>query len=191
MAKEGARELSPLSFNKNICWIIYLLFIVHAGHSLDFDMPLNKVMNGIETTKNGIKLLRESESGIAIILTLLDKTNSVANKNQVKIFQQYLQEAVDETYRQKVERLAEIKVTTQQFHMSAVEKYSELQQLKRQYGNPLIQSLGETNEQIHEVLRSYIVLQNEVLTGKPEETEKKTGQYFRVFNTVKVSAEDS
>lgn len=148
MAKAGARQLSSLSVNKNICWIIYLLFIVHAGHSLDFDMPLNKVMNGIETTKNGIRVLRESESGTAIILTLLDKTNSVANTNQVKIFQQYLQEAVDETYRQKVERLAETKMTTQQFHMSAEDKYSELQQIKRPYVNPLLKSLVETLEQL-------------------------------------------
>lgn len=73
----------------------------------------------------------------------------------------------------QVERLAETKVATQQFHMYAVERYSELQQLKRQYGDPLIKSLGETTEQVNEVLRSYIVLQHDVLTGKTEETEKK------------------
>lgn len=40
MAEVGARQLATLSFNKSFCRIIYLVFIVHAGHSLDFDMPL-------------------------------------------------------------------------------------------------------------------------------------------------------
>ncbi|XP_043953337.1 uncharacterized protein LOC122820187 [Gambusia affinis] len=167
MAEAGQR-LEALSCNKSLLRIVSLLFLVHIGQSLDFQSEQHKIMNGIQKTKEGVRLLMESESGTEFILTLLEKANSVAKKRQLKLFQQYLQEAVDEAYRQKVEKKAETTVYAQQFHMMIPGYFAKRQQMQTS-SNPLMDSL----DQIVEICRSYFELRKNLFTGEAKETETK------------------
>lgn len=176
MAEAGRRRQAALSFNKNICRIILLLVLVPAGQSLDLiDVPLNRVLNSIEGAKENVRVLRESESGTDIMLMLLEEVNSVANENQVKIFQEYHKEAVDEAYRQKVEKLADAKAGALQYHMFIMEKGPEMQRMKRSNGDPM--------EKLVKIMMSYAALQNQVFTGKMEETKKELEDTLKMLNS--------
>lgn len=177
MAEAGRRRQAALSFNKNICRIIFLLVLVPAGQSLDLiDVPLNRVLNSLKSVKENARVLRESESGTDIMLMLLEEVISVANENQVKIFQEYLKEAVDEAYRQKVEKLADAKAAALQLNIFIMEKDPERQNLKRPN--------EDSPEKFVKILWSYVALQNQVLTGKTEETEKKLEDTLKMLNSL-------
>ncbi|XP_014829152.1 PREDICTED: uncharacterized protein LOC106907806 [Poecilia mexicana] len=168
MAEAGQR-LEALSFNKNLFRIVLLLILVHVGLSQDFQTEqLHEIMNGIKKTTEGVRLLMESETGTEFMLTLLDEANFVANKKQLKLFQQYLQEAVDEAYGQKVEKIAESTVYGQQFHMMVLEYFAKKQQVKTP-SNPLLDRL----DQMFEIFRNYLQLKKSVYTGETKETETK------------------
>ncbi|MEQ2215947.1 hypothetical protein XENOCAPTIV_008286, partial [Xenoophorus captivus] len=86
-----------------------------------------------------------------------------------KIFQQYLQEAVDEAYRQKIEKASGFAADTQLFNLRMLESYPKLQQLKIS-SYPLIKRLHEVLEHALEACRSYLALKKEVFTGKTKDT---------------------
>ncbi|XP_054882586.1 uncharacterized protein LOC129357242 [Poeciliopsis prolifica] len=161
MAATGQR-LEALSFNRNLFRIVSLLFLLHVGQTQDFQTQL---MNGIQRVREGIRVIIEGESGTEYILTLLDDANSVANKKQLKIFQQYLQEAVDEAYRQKVEKKAEITVSGQLFHMMIPEYLAKMQTLSK--------PLADSMEHMLEIFRNYLKLKKNMFTQETKETETK------------------
>ncbi|XP_047240915.1 uncharacterized protein LOC124880067 [Girardinichthys multiradiatus] len=173
MTQPGSRRPAALRCNKNIFCVVSLLLLVYTGQSLAFeDEPLNRLVKGLTQIKEGVRLLRDDQTGTEMILLFLSMGNSTANKKQLKIFQQYLQEAVDEAYRQKVERASEFAVAMQQFNVMMLENYPKLRQLERS-PYPKIKRLHEVYEQMIEVFRSYMALKKEVFTGKTKETERK------------------